>query len=243
MIEFDSTEYWLETTWDRYSELDTVPLPVREEWLRQERLTAEAVAEHATGIDRPRILDVACGTGRLAAAALDALGRPADLTMWDLNPETLRKTREYLADREGIEYVQGDAYEVHTRFPGTVDIVMCMDFLHHVSDLPRLLAGIRGSLRPGGHLVSNAFVDRRFEEYDVLKYGHVKSTLRKLGRKVGPTLHRIAPGPMGAWIRRVGMARIDALDVSDLEAHLSSAGFSIRRCEQGYYYWFVAEAV
>lgn len=243
MIEYDSTEYWLETTWDRYAELESVPAPIRAEWLEQERMTARAVAVASEPAEEPRILDLACGTGRLAAAALDEIGRPAHLTMWDLNEATLRQARAYLADRTGIEFVQGDAYEVGVRLPAAFDTVMCMDFLHHVSDLPRLLAGVRATLKPGGRLVANAFVDARFEEYDALKYGRVKSAMRRFGRAVGPTLHRLAPGALGRWIRRVGMARIDALDIRQLERELSSAGFVVRESQTGYYHWFVAEAI
>jgi hypothetical protein len=64
VIEFDSDEYWQIKTWDRFRELEAVPPPVRQEFLRQERTTVQRILSLPVARVPLRILDLACGAPR-----------------------------------------------------------------------------------------------------------------------------------------------------------------------------------
>ncbi|QLC34307.1 class I SAM-dependent methyltransferase [Halarchaeum sp. CBA1220] len=92
--------------------------------------------------DVERVLDLAGGTGRTAAALPDY-----DVTVLDAAAGMLREARA-----KGLPVVRGDA----TRLPvatGSVDAVVVTDALHHL-DAPAAIGEAARVLRPGGVLVA-----------------------------------------------------------------------------------------
>ena len=119
------------------------------------RLHAEVVAAVET-FPFTAVLDVGCGTG----ATLEALVHAhSDVHAWgiDLSPEMIAKAGERLrhdGERAGgpVDLRVADA----ERLPLTdeaVDLVVCVDSLHHYPDPAAALREMRRVTRPGGGLV------------------------------------------------------------------------------------------
>ncbi len=102
-----------------------------------------------------RVLELGCGTGRLAAA----LGRrqpETEITLVDAAPEMLETTRARLA-REAPGAARAARF-VLARFesmrlePGYYDVIAASLSLHHVEDKRSLYGALASALRPGGLL-------------------------------------------------------------------------------------------
>lgn len=111
------------------------------------RFTAEQ------GLTRPRILDVACGTGRTLSQIARALPN-AKLYGLDLSPYYVRQAGECLTSLDDVSLVADNA-EAMPFSDGWFDIVTCTYLFH---ELPRnarrnVLAEIRRVLKPGGLVV------------------------------------------------------------------------------------------
>jgi 2-polyprenyl-6-hydroxyphenyl methylase/3-demethylubiquinone-9 3-methyltransferase len=114
-----------------------------------------------------RILEIGCGEGavteRLRAAYPDAV-----ITAIDINP---RIGRMYGGSREAVRFLQCTAQEIAAAQPGSFDLVVLCDVLHHVPVEFRqeLLGAIRIALAPHGAL---AFKDweRNFSPVHWLSY-------------------------------------------------------------------------
>jgi ubiquinone/menaquinone biosynthesis C-methylase UbiE len=111
------------------------------------RMALPAVVDGVAGIAAPRILDVACGTGRFLATLRRALPE-ARLYGVDLSPAYVARARARLPD---VALLVENA-ESMPFADGTFDAVTCVFLLH---ELPRdvrrrVLGEIRRVLRPGG---------------------------------------------------------------------------------------------
>ncbi len=99
-----------------------------------------------------RVLDVCCGVGGSAFLMAQEFGWRAvgvDLSRNMIEVAQRRCVERGLEDRVSI--VQGDAAALE--FEAEFDAVYSRDAFLHIHDKPRLLEGLRRSLRPGGQLV------------------------------------------------------------------------------------------
>jgi demethylmenaquinone methyltransferase/2-methoxy-6-polyprenyl-1,4-benzoquinol methylase len=104
-------------------------------------------AETARAAVRPgdRVLDVCCGTGDLALAALDAGGR---VTAVDFSGRMLERARRKSAE---VEWVRADALTLP--FDAAAFDAVTIGFgLRNVEDVDRGLAELRRVLRPAGRI-------------------------------------------------------------------------------------------
>ena len=98
-----------------------------------------------------RLLDVACGQGRVAR---ELACRGARVTGLDISAALLDKARKYEARRPlGITYVHADATARLVLDGNAFDGVVCNYGLSDIDDLDKLLANIARLLPPGGWFV------------------------------------------------------------------------------------------
>ena len=104
-------------------------------------------------------LDVAGGTGDLAAGLARQVGERGRVILSDINAAMLERGRDRLTDRGvlgNVEYVQADA----ERLPFRDDSFECITIgfgLRNVTDKAAALASMRRVLRPGGQLLALEF--------------------------------------------------------------------------------------
>ena len=93
------------------------------------------------------VLDVACGTGVVAAAAVERVGPSGAVTGVDINPGMIAVA----ARTRGVRWAQADAARLP--FPdGGFDRVLCQAGLQFVPDRLGALREMRRVLRPGGRV-------------------------------------------------------------------------------------------
>jgi len=93
------------------------------------------------------VLDVACGTGVVAAAAAERVGPSGAVTGVDINPGMIAVA----ARTRGVRWAQADAARLP--FPdGGFDRVLCQAGLQFVPDRLGALREMRRVLRPGGRV-------------------------------------------------------------------------------------------
>jgi SAM-dependent methyltransferase len=98
-----------------------------------------------------RVLDVACGHGRLTR---ELARRGADTTGIDISAALIAKALQ--AEEEdplGICYFRADAASGAALGPAVFDAVTCHFGLSDIDDLDGAVAGVRAALRPAGYFV------------------------------------------------------------------------------------------
>ena len=102
-----------------------------------------------------RALDVAGGTGDLAAGLARQVGERGLVVLTDINAAMLRRGRDRLIDAGcvgNVEYVQANAECLP--FPdGTFDCITIGFGLRNITDKSAALASMRRALKPGGQLL------------------------------------------------------------------------------------------
>ena len=116
------------------------------------RLYPDVLAEvrrAVAGRPAPRLLDLGCGTGALAALVLEGVPG-ARLSCVDLSPKMAEVARERLGDRADV--LLCDAERLPFR-DGSFDAAWCNDSFHHYPDPERAAFQVWRVLAPGGALV------------------------------------------------------------------------------------------
>ena len=99
-----------------------------------------------------RILDVATGTGKVAAD-LHAKVQPGGSVLGvDISPAMIRVAQKRFADRAGLTYVVGDALALPTE-DGTFDAATIAFGMRNLPDYGKGFAEMARSVRPGGRVV------------------------------------------------------------------------------------------
>ena len=121
-----------------------------------------------------RVLDIAGGTGDLAAKFAPLVGADGEVVLADINGSMLRVGRDRLIDRGvpgNLHYVQADAQ--HLPFPENhFDCITIAFGLRNVTDKDLALRSMLRVLRPGGRLLvlefskpQNPLLSRAYDAY------------------------------------------------------------------------------
>ena len=140
----------------------------------------------ATAQVRPgdRVLDLAGGTGDIAALLKDRVGETGSLVLGDINGDMLRVGRDRMTDRgnvRGFDYVQCNAQALP--FPdGSFDLVTIAFGLRNVTDKDAALREMHRVLRPGGQARVLEFSEVKAEWFRPIYDFHSFKVLPRLGR-------------------------------------------------------------
>ena len=133
-----------------------------------------------------RALDVAGGSGDLAAGLARQVGARGFVVLSDINAAMLARGRDRLIDAGivgNVAFVQADAQRLPIS-DGTFDCITIGFGLRNVTDKPAALAAMRRALKPGGQLLVLEFSQPRLPGLKPLYDSYSFRVLPWLGRVV-----------------------------------------------------------
>jgi malonyl-CoA O-methyltransferase len=160
----------------------------------------------------PRILEVGCGTGFLAAELAQRLG-PAHWTLTDIAPRMLDAARSNLVLPGEAEFRVMDGEHPDVR--GSYDLICSSMAVQWFGDLDAGLARLAGLLAPGGHLAVATLAEETFAEWHAAHAVHglaaaaqrypsaaeIGACLPGLVRRLDVELRKEQPGSGMAFLR------------------------------------------
>ena len=163
---------------DKYDLMnDLMSVGTRRVW---KRITIEMSAVRAGH----KVLDIAGGTGDLAAKFAARVGPEGTVVLADINDSMLRVGRDRLLDRgivENVRFAQADAQ--HLPFPdNSFDLVSIAFGLRNVTDKDLALRSMLRVLKPGGRLLILEFSKPQNPLIEKLYDGYSFNLLPKLGQ-------------------------------------------------------------
>ncbi len=168
------------------------------------------------------VLDIAGGTGDLAARFSQIVGESGQVVLADINESMLRVGRDKLLDRGlqgNLQFVQGDAQ--YLPFPDdSFDCVTIAFGLRNVTDKPLALKSMLRVLKPGGRLLVLEFSK---PENDILSKAYDTYSFRVL-----PLMGRLVANDSGSYQYLAESIRMHP-DQETLRDMMEDAGFI--RCE------------
>ncbi len=111
--------------------------------------SGKELVRHLGPLEGARVLDVGCGTGRLAQWIADLVGPSGSVIGIDPLPERISIAR---AHASGIRFEVGQAEDLSAFADESFDAASMSSVFHWVGDKPKALAEIRRVLRPGGRI-------------------------------------------------------------------------------------------
>ena len=151
-----------------------------------------------------RILDVGCGGG-LMSEPLARLG--AQVVGVDASPGNIAAARLH-AESQGValDYRLGDPTDVLS--PGEqFDVVLALEVVEHVSDVPAFVDTVAKSVKPGGLLFMST-IDRTWKSFVFAIVG-AEYVLRVLPRGTHQWSQFVRPAELAAAVARSGLQQRD----------------------------------
>lgn len=183
---------------------------LRTEWIREEVL--KHVERKAPGVNQPlmglRVLDIGCGGGILSEA-MARLG--ATVTGIDVVERNLLVARRH-AEKEGLPiHYRCIAVEDLSQEGQIFDVVLNMEVVEHVADLPLFLKSVSTLVRPGG-LLFVATLNRTILSYGVAIVG-AEWIFRWLPKGTHQWRKFVKPCELSEFLQSEGLALVTATGV------------------------------
>jgi demethylmenaquinone methyltransferase/2-methoxy-6-polyprenyl-1,4-benzoquinol methylase len=118
---------------------------------QEPRWRGRAVRAAGVGIG-DSVIDVATGTGKVAATLKDAVGPSGRVLGVDLAPRMIQRAQRTYAKRDGLAFVVGNAMELPAP-DATFDAATIAFGMRNLPDYGRGFAEMRRVVRPGGRVV------------------------------------------------------------------------------------------
>lgn len=191
------------------------------------RLWKRFTLELAAAQPGEQVLDVAGGTGDLAAGLARRVGRDGRVMLSDVNESMLDAGRDRLADRGivgNVDFAVADA-EALPFDDASFDCVTIGFGLRNVTDKPKALAEMARVTKPGGRVLILEFSKPRYDALAKLYDRYSFSVLPRLGRYVAGDAEsyrylvesiRMHPDQetLAAMMADAGLARVDYFDLT-----------------------------
>lgn len=199
---------------------DLMSLGIHRVWKRYFVATAQVKAGD-------RVLDLAGGTGDIAALLKDRVGATGELVLGDINGEMLKVGRDRMTDRgnvRGFEYVQCNAQALP--FPdASFDLVTIAFGLRNVTDKDAALREMHRVLKVGGQARVLEFSEVTAEWFKPVYDFHSFNILPRLGklfandadsyRYLAESIRKHPPqGELKAMMQAAGFDRCDYRNLS-----------------------------
>jgi SAM-dependent methyltransferase len=165
-----------------------------------------------------RVLELACGTGRVTKHLAEHLHGSERLTATDLNADMIKWARSVVGEKDGLEWQTADAGQLPFD-DSTFDVVVCQFGLMFVPDKQACLRETHRVLESGGRLLVTVWDGFEHNRAAAL----VQATLRKLFPQDPPTTLLVPYSMDRAQLR----ALADAAGYAEVSVHeLALAGES-----------------
>ncbi len=184
---------------------------------------AEHVVRRGLGTDgaRPltglRILDIGCGAGLLAESMAE---RGADVVAIDPAEKNIAIAKAHAREQGlNVDYRVGTLEDAVGE--ELFDVVLNMEVVEHVADLPLFMAGCCARTRPGG-LQFVATINRTWLSLIVAKWG-AEYVLNWLPRGTHSWRQFVRPAELGELLRAGGLSplHLEGVSVNPLNKHFS----------------------
>jgi 2-polyprenyl-6-hydroxyphenyl methylase/3-demethylubiquinone-9 3-methyltransferase len=163
-------------------------------------LRLEWIDRHAQ-LAGKEVLDVGCGGGILAEAMAR---RGAHVTGIDLSEKALRVAQLHLLESKlDIRYEKAMAEDYAAAYPGTFDVVTCMELLEHVPQPESMVAACARLARPGGQVFFST-INRNPKAYLFAVIG-AEYVLNLLPKGTHDYMRFIKPSELSRWGRAAAL--------------------------------------
>jgi 2-polyprenyl-6-hydroxyphenyl methylase/3-demethylubiquinone-9 3-methyltransferase len=163
-------------------------------------LRLEWIDRHAQ-LAGKEVLDVGCGGGILAEAMAR---RGAHVTGIDLSEKALRVAQLHLLESKlDIRYEKAMTEDYAAAYPGTFDVVTCMELLEHVPQPESMVAACARLARPGGQVFFST-INRNPKAYLFAVIG-AEYVLNLLPKGTHDYMRFIKPSELSRWGRAAAL--------------------------------------
>jgi arsenite methyltransferase len=156
----------------------------------------DRVLGEAGPLDGMTVLDVGCGDGLIALAALERVGPTGRVIFADVSLELLELAERSVRDRglaSRARFVQARAEDLAAVPDESVDVVTTRSVLIYVADKPAAFAAMHRVLRPGGHVSLFEPINRlMYPEPDDRLWGYDISPVIELADRVKRTFRQLS---------------------------------------------------
>ncbi|MBF0127099.1 MAG: bifunctional 2-polyprenyl-6-hydroxyphenol methylase/3-demethylubiquinol 3-O-methyltransferase UbiG [Magnetococcales bacterium] len=206
--------------------------------LRTEYICAQLRQSPRARLEGLEILDIGCGGGILSEA-LDGLG--AGVTAIDRSETIIGVARTHQKESGSrVDYRVESLGDLARERGATFDVVLAMEVLEHVPDVPTFLEECAAVLKPGGHFFF-ATLNKTPQAWLLAIVG-AEYLLRWLPRGTHDFEKFIRPSELGRWLRHTGISMRDVTGMRYLplrdawelavgDASVNYLGFGVRTGE------------